>query len=225
MPVGRSRRRRHRVLAALLVLLVLAAGYTAADLGGRSAAENQLARALRSKTHAGAASATISSFPFLFDLLVRGDVSEVDVQLLDVPIGKLEVSRVLVLATDLQIDRHALFSSRKVRVTSIASAKVQVTVTAAELSKAIGRRVALQGPDTIKVAVGPIMLPATIGIADGHLLTIGEGGLRLLDIDLSTSPAIPRCAMTLVVTSGSATLSCRVAPVPASLVSAISAKA
>jgi hypothetical protein len=204
---------------------VLAAGYTAADLGGRSAAENQLARALRSKTHAGAASATISSFPFLFDLLVRGDVSEVDVQLLDVPIGKLEVSRVLVLATDLQIDRHALFSSRKVRVTSIASAKVQVTVTAAELSKAIGRRVALQGPDTIKVAVGPIMLPATIGIADGHLLTIGEGGLRLLDIDLSTSPAIPRCAMTLVVTSGSATLSCRVAPVPASLVSAISAKA
>jgi hypothetical protein len=204
---------------------VLAAGYTAADLGGRSAAENQLARALRSKTHAGAASATISSFPFLFDLLVRGDVSEVDVQLLDVPIGKLEVSRVLVLATDLQIDRHALFSSRKVRVTSIASAKVQVTVTAAELSKAIGRRVALQGPDTIKVAIGPIMLPATIGIADGHLLTIGEGGLRLLDIDLSTSPAIPRCAMTLVVTSGSATLSCRVAPVPASLVSAISAKA
>ncbi|MGC9960598.1 MAG: DUF2993 domain-containing protein [Acidimicrobiales bacterium] len=204
---------------------MLAAGYTAADLGGRSAAENQLARALRSKTHAGAASATISSFPFLFDLLVRGDVSEVDVQLLDVPIGKLEVSRVLVLATDLQIDRHALFSSRKVRVTSIASAKVQVTVTAAELSKAIGRRVALQGPDTIKVAVGPIMLPATIGIADGHLLTLGEGGLRLLDIDLSTSPAIPRCAMTLVVTSGSATLSCRVAPVPASLVSAISAKA
>jgi hypothetical protein len=225
MPVGRSRRRKHRVLAAVLVLLVLVAGYTAADLGGRAVAENQLARALLSKTHAGTASATISSFPFLFDLLARGEVGRIDVQLLDVPIGRLEVSRILVTARDLQIDRHALFSSRKVRVTSISSAQVKVTVTAAELSKVIGRRVALEAPDTIKIGIGPIMLPATISIADGHLLTIGEGGLRLLDIDLTTSAAIPRCAMTLVVTSGSATLSCRVAPVPASLVSAISAKA
>ena len=225
MPVERNRRRKHRLLAAILVILVLVAGYTALDLGGRAVAENQLARALRSKTHAGTASATISSFPFLFDLLVRGEVGRIDVQLLNVPIGKLEVSRIVVDARDLQIDRHALFLSRKVRVTGISSAQVRVTVTAAELSKAIGRRIALAAPDTIEVGIGPIMVPATIGVAEGHLLTIGEGGLRLLDIDLTTSAAIPRCAMSLVVIPGSATLSCSVSPVPASLVSAISAKA
>jgi len=98
-----------------------------------------------------------------------------------------------------------------------------VTVTATELSKAIGRQVVLAAPDTVKVRFGPLLVPATLGIANGHLLTVSEVGVRLLDIDLAAIPIVPPCVMHLAVADGSASLACSVAPVPASLIEAISA--
>lgn len=204
------------------VIVFLGAGYVALDLAARSVAENQLAHAIRTRTAAQSVAVQVDSVPFLFDLVVRGSVQVVDVQLVQVPVGKLDVARIDVSARTVRIDRHDLLGSRRVHATSISSAAVSVTVTAAELSKAIGHRVVLAGSDTVKVAIGPVMVPATIGVIDGHVLTVGEDGVQLLGIDLATSAVVPRCAMKLTVSHDSATLICHVAPVPPSLVAGIS---
>jgi hypothetical protein len=161
--------------------------------------------------------------PFLFDLLARGSVQVVDIQLEQVPVGRVELAQVDVSARTVRIDRDRLLGSRRIEVMAISSAEVRVTVTAAELSAAIHRRVVLAGNDTVEVAIGPVMVPATIGIVGGHVLTLSERGLQLIGIDLATSAVVPRCAMRLTVSRGSATLACQVAPVPPSLVAAISA--
>ncbi|MFZ0173444.1 MAG: hypothetical protein WAL04_17310 [Acidimicrobiales bacterium] len=218
----RSRRARRYVRRLLVVIVLLAAAYVALDLTARSIADNQLAHAIRARTAAQGAAVQVGSVGFLFDLVAKGSVEAIDVQLVDVPVGKLHLARVDVSAQSVQIDRHLLLADRRVRVTAISSAEVQVTVTAAELSHAVGREVVLSGPDTVKVRIGPVLVPATIGIAAGHVLTLGEGGFQLLDIDLAESSVVPRCGMQLTVNHGSATLACKVAPVPASLVAGLS---
>jgi hypothetical protein len=208
----------------LVVVIVLVGGaYVGLDLAARSIAENHFTQDIRGHTGAKGVSVRVDSVPFLFDLLAHGSVQSVDIQLEQLPVGRLELARVDVSARRVQLNRGYLFGSHRIQVTSISSAQVRVTVTASELSAAIHRRVALDRPDTIKVKIGPLMVPATLGIVDGHVLTIGEAGLQLLHIDLDSSPLVPRCAMKLTIGTGSATLACVVAPVPLSLLTAISA--
>ena len=219
---GPRRRARRRFTWLLVVLVVLGAGYVAADLATRSIAEEQLTHAIRKKTHAGEAVVRVDSIPFLFDLVVSGSVGQIDVGLLDVPAGRLDLARIEVSANNLRIDRHYLFDRRKIRVTAISSAKVQVTVTAGELSRAIGHAVSLSPPNTIRVAIGPVSVPATIAVTSGHFLTFSALGLRTFVIDLTSVAVVPRCTMHLTVRNGSATLACRVSPVPAFVISALS---
>jgi hypothetical protein len=206
-----------------VVIVLLGGAYVGLDLAARSIAQNHFTQDIRSRTAAKSVSVQVDSLPFLFDLLAHGSVQSVDIRLEQVPVGKLDLARVDVAARTVQLNRDYLFGSHRIRVTSISSAEVRVTVTASELSAAIHRRVALDGPDTIKVKIGPLMVPATLGVVDGHELTIGEDGFQLLHIDLDSSPLVPRCAMKLTISSGSATLACDVAPVPSSLLTAISA--
>lgn len=223
MPVGHRRRWPRRALGLAVVIVLLGGAYVGLDLAARSIAQNHFTQDIRSRTAAKSVSVRVDSLPFLFDLLAHGSVQSVDIQLEQVPVGKLDLARIDVSGRTVQLNRGYLFGSHRIRVTSISSAEVRVTVTASELSAAIHRRVALDGPDTIKVKIGPLMVPATLGVVDGHELTIGEDGFQLLHIDLDSSPLVPRCAMKLTISSGSATLACDVAPVPSSLLTAISA--
>ncbi|HXY44854.1 MAG TPA: hypothetical protein VEH29_11750 [Acidimicrobiales bacterium] len=220
MPVGRRWRRYLRRLLVLIILL--GAAYVGLDVAARSIAAHQLANAIRTRTAAQSVAVQVGSAGFLFDLLAHGSVDAIDVQLVDVPVGKLDLAHVAVSAQGVQVDRDLLLAHRRVQVTAISSAAVQVTVTAAELSRAVGHDVVLSGPDTVKVRIGPLLVPATIGLTDGHVLTLGEEGFQLLDIDLATSAVVPRCGMQLTVGRGSATLACTVAPVPASLLAGVS---
>jgi hypothetical protein len=206
-----------------IVVVVLAGGYVAVDVAATTIAKNYLAHAIRSRTAAKSAVVQIDSVPFLYDAIVHGTVHEVDAQVVDVHVDKLELARVAIVARDVQVDRHLLLADRRLHVTGITSAEIRVTVTAAELSQRIGHEVVLDAPDTIKVKIGPFFVPATIRIVQGHLLSIGEGGLRLLDVNLAANPAIPRCDMHLTVTRNVATLECQLAPVPPSLLAGASA--
>ncbi len=202
--------------------MLCGAAYLVLDLTSRSIAQNQVASAITKRTRAGAATVRVDSLPFLYDILVTGTLPAVDVELSDVPVGRLVVAHIDVSAQDVRFDRHVLFDDRRLDVTAISSATVQATVTAAELSKAIGHEVVLAGPDTIKVRIGPLLVPAQLGIVGGHVLTIDEAGLRLLGVDLASVSVVPPCAMRLTVSSGAANLQCRIAPVPTSLFAAIS---
>jgi hypothetical protein len=223
MPVRHRRRWPRRALGLAVVIVLFGGVYVGLDLAARSIAESHFTQDIRARSGAKSVSVQVDSLPFLFDLLAHGNVQSVDIRLEQVPVGKLDLAQVDIAARTVQLNRGYLFGSHRIRVTSISSAEVRVTVTASELSAAIHRRVALEGPDTIKVKIGPLMVPATLGIVDGHVLTIGEAGLQLLHVDLGSSPLVPRCAMKLTIASGSATLACTVAPVPLSLLTAISA--
>lgn len=217
-----ARRLRRWLLLLAALILLCGAAYIALDLTSHSIAQNQVARAIAKRTRAHAVTVRVDSIPFLYDIVVSSTLPVVDVRLIDVPIGRLDVGHLDVSARNVHFDRHVLFDDHRLRVTAISSATVQATVTAAELSKAIGHEVVLVGPDTIKVRIGPLLVPAQLGIVGGHVLTIDEAGFRLLGVDLASISVVPPCAMRLTVGPGVAMLQCRIAPVPTSLFAAIS---
>ena len=207
-----------RLVVPLLVLVLVLVGL---DIGARVLAQDEIASRARTATGASSASASIGGFPFLGHLLVEGTVPELDVHLRGVPIGPLVLEAVDVELTDTVVDRGALFGSRTVRLVRIASGAATVTVTADELSSAVGQQVVLPGDGQAQVVVAGRRLPATIEIAEGRVLEVVAGGVTLLRSDLTSSPLVPDCGLVLHLGSGAATVSCRVAPVPLRLVHAI----
>ncbi len=221
---GRLRRRRRLLVTLASILVLLAVLYAVLDAVATSVAENQVTHAVISRTGATSARVEISSVPLLFDVLVLGTVSDVDISLRDVPVDGLDISSIQVTADRVRIDRGVLFGRRKIRVTSISSADVTATVTADELGKAIGHEVVLGGDNTVKVHVGPLFIPATLAITHGHLLTVEEAGVQLLHVNLALNAIANACALRLTIGHGFATLTCHIPVVPASLLRTISSQ-
>lgn len=220
--MAKSRSRSQRAVTALVTLVVgLAVLYGILDFAASSVADNQLASAIARRTSAGTVSVSVDRVPFLFDLLADGKVDRVSVSLDDMPIDHITASRVLVSAGGVTIDRGDLFSERKVRLEKVSSATASVTVTAAELSQATGHRVDLRAGDKVDVAIGSAMVPASISITTGDVMTLNAGGTQLLSVDLASSPIVPTCPLRLAVSKGAATLSCHLAPVPSTVVGAL----
>ncbi|HZU80884.1 MAG TPA: DUF2993 domain-containing protein, partial [Acidimicrobiales bacterium] len=182
------RPRRIVTMAVAFVALLVAL-----DFGARFAAEGELANRAKAATHAQGSSASIGGFPFLWKLLAEGNVSSLDVQLSGVPVGTLELQSVDVHLTGTSINRTALFSHRQVQVASIEEASATVTVTAAELSSAIGQTVVIPGDGQIDVEVAGRQVPATVEVSGGHSLVVIVGGVTLLSSDLTQSPLVPQC--------------------------------
>ncbi|MHB8437617.1 MAG: LmeA family phospholipid-binding protein [Acidimicrobiales bacterium] len=201
----------------VLVVLVLLAG---ADTAARFAAQHEIASRAQSATGASSASASISGFPFLEHLLVQGSVSGVDVTLHDVPMGQLQVNTLSVHLVDTSIDRTALFDKRQVHVTSIASATASVTVTAAELSAAVGHAVTLPGNGVVDVDIGGFEVTGSMQLS-GDVLVMSARGIPLLSSNLGADPFVSSCVLGLIVAQGEATMSCTMAPVPAALLAAV----
>ena len=213
--LGRGRRR--LFVTAVLVVLVL----VGLDVGARLLAQSELASRAKTASGAQSGSASISGFPFLWDLLDEGDVHGVHLHLAEVPAGPLRLSAVDVQLTGTHIDKGALFSNRQVRVQSIDSATATVTVTAADLSAAVGDTVSLPGQGRVLVDVAGHEVAAEFRVVADHELVLEVGAVPVLQSDLTSSPLVPECALAVAVGSGQLTVSCTVAPVPGRLVQAI----
>ncbi|MHB8681842.1 MAG: hypothetical protein ACYDA2_07090 [Acidimicrobiales bacterium] len=214
MLVGRAR----KLVVLVAVVLVVLVGL---DTGARLVAQSQIASRAKAATGAQGSSAKVSGFPFLGHLLLGGSISGIDLVLDDVPVGTLQLQSVEVQLTDTVVDRNALFAG-KVRLRSIAAATATVTVTAAELTGAVGEQVGLPGNGEVLVDVAGRSVPATVRILDGHVLVIDAAGVQVLSSDLSTNPLVPACGLVLTVGVGQLSVGCHVAPVPPTLLNAIS---
>jgi hypothetical protein len=108
-----------------------------------------------------------------------------------------------------------------VHVTSIDSATASVTVTAADLSAAVGDSVSLPGQGRVLVDVAGRHVAAQVRVLDNRELVVVVGGVFILHSDLTVNRLVPACALAVSVGSGQLTVSCTVAPVPGSVVQAI----
>jgi hypothetical protein len=213
--------RRLFTVAILTIVFIVVAVVIGADIGARVYAEHQIADRAKASTGAQSSSASINSFPFLWDLLVEGKANKVTVHLKGVPVGPLRFDRVDVKAQGVHIDTGYLISHQKARITSMDSADATLTLTAATLSTATGVHVSISG-NTVTASVAGVDIPVTVGVSGGHTLTLSVDG-RSFGFDLERSPIIPPCDMQLTTANDAITLGCHVSPVPASVVAAISA--
>jgi hypothetical protein len=206
-----------RIAVALAVLVAVLVG---ADFAARAAAAHELATRAQTASGAQSASAAISGFPFLWDLVVDGTVQGVQLHLSNVPVGTLHLQEVDVSLVGTHIVRSALLDRRQVRVTSVDSGTATVIVTAAELSAAVGHTLSLPGGGEVLVDEAGVRVPATITVGNDTLV-VRVAGVALLDDDLSNNRLVPPCALSLQIGVGQLTVSCTMAPVPGSVVEAI----
>ena len=200
----RPRRRRWPYVLVLLAVVV-AAGLVAADLAARSAAESAIASRVQLSTHAQGVSATVDSFPFLWDVAAEGQISDLTVTGRGVPAGPLVLDQVTLVAHHVHFDRHRLIADRKVTLTYVASAQVTVVAHLSNLEQAVAS------------ALGVEIVPS-----GSDRLALRAAGRTIATVDLTKVPIIPTCPLTVLHTGTSYTLSCTVAPVPASVLAAIS---
>jgi hypothetical protein len=189
------------VALGLLIVVVVAA--VVGDFWSRSHAQQVIADRVRSSTGSEHVSVHIGSFPFLYELAVS-KIDDVTVVASGVPIGPLRLSQVTVDARKVAVDHHSLVFDRKVRIVSIGRASVTLLIRQNELPSAAN-------------AVG-----ARVSVADGHRLVVTALGHQLLAVDLTRNPLVPQCTLALVPVSGGYQASCTVAPVPPSLLAALS---
>lgn len=206
-----------KIVVTVAVVLAVVVG---ADFALKAVAEHELASRAQRASGAQSASAGIRGFPFLWDLLVDGDVHGVQLHLSDVPVGALRLQQLDVSLAGTHIARSALFDKRQVRVTSIDSGTAAVTVTAADLSAAIGHTVSLPGGGRAFVDEAGVMLPATITVGSETLVVRVEG-VPVLESNLSSSHLLAACALSLRIGAGALSVSCTMAPVPGSVVRSV----
>lgn len=214
--------RRLFTVAILTLLLIVAAIAAGVDIGGRLYAQHLIADRAKASTGAQSSSASISSFPFLYDLLVQGKTDRISVHLKGVPVGPLRVDRVDLVARGVHLDTGYLIGHRKARVKSIDNADATMTLTAATLSAATGLQVSISG-DTVTASAAGVSIPVTLGISGGHNLTLDVPGHHTFSFDVDRSPIIPPCDMQLTTANQAITLQCHVSPVPEAVIAAISA--
>ena len=189
----------------LVVLIVLAAVLVGVNYAARAVTETALADHVRSSTHARSASATVSSFPFLWDAAVEGRVQDVTVVDRGVPAGLITLDTVTVEAHQIEFDRNVLFNAQKVHLTSISAATVTVTTHLTGLEQSLA------------AALG-----AFVSVQSNDELTVRLAGRTVFSYRLSRIPLIPDCPLQLAQVGGGYSLSCTVSPVPAPVLAALS---
>jgi hypothetical protein len=208
------------LLATVGVVVALAIGV---DIAARVVAQDQIASRAKSSTGAQSTSASINSFPFIYDLLVDGSSRSVTVHLRGVPIGPLTVDRVDVNVRDVHIDKARLLDHHKVRVTSISSATAGLTITASDITSATGVPVSISG-NTVTASVAGVRIPVSVTVTGKDLLSFNVFGHRAVTFNLAGTPVVPDCPMQLTTQQSSLQLSCTISPVPTSLIAALSSR-
>lgn len=185
--------------------MVLVAALVAADFAARSATETRIATDVRSSTHSDEASASISSFPFLYDVAAEGRLKQVTIVARGVPAGPIRLDQVELVADQVHFDRHQLVSSHTVHLTDVGSARITVQAHLSSLAATIARDLRVQ-----------------VTSSASNRLTLSVEGVPLVTLDLTRVPIIPDCPLQVAHSGDAYTFSCTVSPVPASVLDALS---
>lgn len=208
----------------ILFLAFLVALALAVDFAAKRLAESALADHVRSDTHASAVHASIGGWPFLYDVLGRGSVPSVEVDLTEVPDGPLTFQSVDVDLSRVGIDRHRLWADRKVTLTGIASGAATLTITAPELSAVAGRTVTITASGQLELDLAGAEVPASVRIEPGDELVLSAAGVGAVTVDLTEAPIVPDCNLSLTVSAGGLSATCAMSPVPQPVIETISAQ-
>lgn len=224
----RLRRGRSWLLRLLAVVVILAALLEGADVLTRHVAEDTIAARAVKATGASGATSHISGWPLLYDFFVNDTIPSVSVHMQNVPIktsaATLTVEEVDVTLTHVGLSAGDLVGHRELRLTGISRADVRAVVTDGELSQAAGTTVEILPGGRIGVETSAGLQSATIQVAD-DVLVVSAGARELLRVDLTQDRLIPHCGMTTSASAGQFTATCSVAPVPPSVLAALSARA
>ena len=201
--VGRRRRRWPFVLLALLLLIV--AILVGADFAVRSATEDAIATDVHRSTHSQSASASIDSFPFLYDTIAQGRVDRLEVTDRGVPAGLFRIDQIQVVASQVSFSRRQLLADHKVDITAVSRATFKVTARLTTLENSVAT-----------------YLGAQITATASNRLVVSVAGRTVATIDLTRIPIVPFCPLNLSHTGDTYVLACTVAPVPAPVLAALS---
>ena len=184
---------------------MLAAVVVGVDIGARVATQDAIAADVHRSTHSDGASASVSSFPFLYDVAAEGRLDRVSITDRGVPVGPIRLDQVHLVAYQVRFDRGQLLDHRKVELTSVDRATVTVNAHLSSLAGTIARDLG------VKVTSS----------ASGQI-TVSAEGLTVATIDLTKVPIIPDCPLQITNSGDDYTFSCTVSPVPASVLAALS---
>ena len=175
------------------------------DLVAKGVTERALADNVKKSTNAESAHVEISSFPFLWQVGVDGRLARIDLSADQVPIGPVRFERISLDARQVHFDRHQLLSERTVDITAVGQATMTVV---AQLSSLQGTIAGDLGVDVTSPAPGQVAISAL--------------GRTVTTIDLTRIPLVPKCPLTVTHSGSTYTFSCTVAPVPPSVLAALS---
>ncbi|HET6581849.1 MAG TPA: LmeA family phospholipid-binding protein [Nannocystaceae bacterium] len=166
-------------LVGVLLVIALAVGWYL-DGKARALAEAEAEkRVLEALPGTRSAKVEIEGFPFLFDVLVSGEIDRLHVVLQDVASPGIVVESIELTVDRLKIDSDLLIGEQKLAITGIGRAEVVGRITAEAASAALKQRVEFDG-DTVRVEVAGTKAAAKVAIA---------GRKIAVDVDTSQMPA------------------------------------
>jgi hypothetical protein len=173
----------------------------------KDATQSAIARDVQRSTHSQTASASITSFPFLYDVTADGRIDRLVITDRGVPAGPVTIESVRLVASQVRFDRHELLVDQKVHLVSVGRATVTAVVQLSGLEGVIASgldlRVTASGSDHVVVSVA------------GHQLAV---------LDLTRIPIVPPCSLQITHSGTRYTFACSVSPVPPTILAALNNK-
>ncbi len=187
----------------------------AGDVGARSVAETQLRRRVElAVSPAGAATARITSFPFLARLVFSGRVAHIHVAAAGVTVEGLTFDRVALDLDGVTFDRDRLLSERKVVLQTVTQGTATAEMTQEQLSARLGVPITL-APGRAQVVVGGTTLTGGVSVSDNNLRVVAAG-LTVPPLRVPTLALVP-CVSDVQILAGRVRLTCTVHEIPAEL--------
>jgi len=205
------------------VVVVIAGLLVAGDVAAKRYATGQLSdRISASVPGATGVHSRIHSFPFLGRLVFNGDVPEVGTHIdqLDVAAG-LSFSNLDVDLRAVNLDPHAMFSNRQLRIRHIGRGTFSVDLTAQALTNALGRQVRISGGAILVTVLGSTAVRATVAISPTHRLDVRVAGLPALEVPLPSAKLLP-CGPHITVVATGLNLGCTFTSIPPAFLQAAS---
>lgn len=204
----------------VVVLVVLGAILSVADVLARQAAEGQLeSRLRRAEQDAQDPTVSIHSFPFLGRLLLSGQVSGIRASLAHVEAGPLVFTTVSVELHDVRLDRNRLVGKRQVDLRHVGDGVVEAVIGERALSDALHVPVGLE-PGKVTVTVRGREVTASLTVRD-DVLSVTVAGLATYRVKVPDAPLLP-CIGEGEVVERAVKLRCTIHEIPDELVRAAS---
>ena len=200
----------------VVVLGVVAAVLVVGDVAARRVAEGRVEERARTEAReARSVDARIGSFPFLPRLLLAGSVPEVDVHLVEVTSGPLDLAAVDVDLRGVRLDRGALFSG-VAELQGIDGGTVTVDLDAAAISRALRLPVSIGG-GALRVRFRGLEVSARPEAGEDGSLVLRASRLPALRVSLTRSRLVSCAAARATVVGDRVRLACDVTEVPPAL--------